>query len=363
MNTAPSTLVTRGSPGVDPSRWLLTGVGLVVSALLVLAVPARAQDPVFAFRQIGPGLYASLTGDEFAPSSYANAVVIEGEDGLLVVDTQHSPSAGRALARAIRERTDTPVRWIVNTHFHGDHVWGNEALLEAWPDAALLGHPATRARLIESGAEQVAQERVRMGGRIARIEGALVSGQIGEADRERAEDALTRARTQLRELETLQVIPPDQMVEDRLTLDLGGREVVVLHPGPAHTAGDLVVWVPDARFLAAGDLLEEAALWLDGADVRGWAQALEALQELGPDRVLPAHGRFRTDAALLSAHGDFMRDAVALSRAETPSDSVAWVGALTEHRPALEAYGVEGEGFDAYVAAVRRGLEGGEGER
>ena len=361
MNIASSTLTDPATVSDAGVRSVST-LTLLISALL-LAAPIQAQSPLFDFRRIGPGLYASLTREDIAPSSYANAIVVEGEDGVLLVDTQHSPSAGRDLVEAIRERTDVPVRWIVNTHFHGDHVWGNAALLEAWPEAVLLGHPHTRDRLVEEGAEQVAQERVRLGDRITRIEGALVSGQIGEADQERAEEALARARGQLRELETLRVTPPVELVVERITLDLGGREVEVFHPGPAHTDGDLVVWVPDARFLAAGDLLEDGALWLEGADVRGWAEALRELQELNPDRVLPSHGRLRTDAVLLATHADFLGDALSLNRQGVPVESVAWVDALDEHRSALEVYGVEGAAFEAYVAAVRRGLEGGEEER
>ena len=338
--------------GMNPSA-----VALTLLVLALSATPTRAQEPVFEFRRIGPGLYASLTGEAFDPSAYANSVVIEGESGVLVVDTHHSPSAGRDLVAAIEERTSVPVRWIVNTHGHGDHVWGNSALLEAWPDAVVLGHPATRDRLVDDGTSQVAEERVRLGRRVGRIEAAVVSGELSASEVERAEDLLLRTRAQLRELETLEVLPPGELVSDRLTLDLGGREVLVLHPGPAHTDGDLVVWVPDARFLAAGDLLEEGPLWLDGADVRGWSEALRTLRDLGAGRVLPAHGRHRPDAGLLAAHADLLGAAVDLADGEAP-DSAAWVGALSRHRGPLAAYGVEDEAFEAYVAAVRRELTG-----
>jgi glyoxylase-like metal-dependent hydrolase (beta-lactamase superfamily II) len=301
-----------------------------------------------------------VTGDRFDPSAYANAVVIEGDDGLLLVDTRHGPSAGRDLAEAIRARTDTPVRWVVNTHWHGDHVWGNESILEAWPDATILGHPATLDRIVAEGSEQVDQERARLGARIGRIEGVLVSGRVPDAERDRYTDALARARGQLRDLEGFRPTPPGEAVPDRLTLDLGGREVVVFHPGRAHTDGDLVVWVPDLRFLAAGDLLEEAPLWLDGADVRGWSRALGILEALDPQRVLPSHGRLRPDAALLTAHAGFLGDAVDLSGPDAPADSAAWVRALASHREPLAAFGVEDAAFESYVAAVRTELQGDE---
>ena len=327
--------------------------------LWLSAAPLGAQDPVFDFREIGPGLYVSVTVDDIDPSAYANAVAIEGRDGILLVDTQHSPWAGRELVVALRARTDRPVAWVVNTHWHGDHVWGNSAIREAWPDAVFLGHPVTRDTLALAGDRQVAAERERLSGLAGRIREAFEAGRIPADQVERYDAVRARTEAQLRALETLEVVAPEETVADRLRIDLGGREVVVLHPGPAHTRGDLVVWVPDAGLLAAGDLLEEAPLWLDGADVEGWSRALTALEALAPRTVLPSHGRLREGPGLLGAHAGFLRGALAAARRAPPPDSASLVEALEPHRTALAPWGVEGEAFEAYVAAVREALEPG----
>ena len=331
------------------------------SPILVLlwlsAAPLRAQAPVFDFREIGPGLYASVTVDGIDPSSYANAVAVVGEEAVLLVDTQHSPSAGRELVEALRQHTDRPVAWVVNTHWHGDHVWGNAAVRDAWPDAVFLGHPATRDTLARAGDRQVAAERERLSGLAGRITEAIDAGRIPQDQVDRYEAVRTRSEAQLQELATLEVVAPGKTVGDRRLIDLGGREVVVLHPGPAHTLGDLVVWVPDVGFLAAGDLLEEAALWLDGADVPGWAGALATLEALEPRTVLPSHGRLREGPGLLHAHAGFLRDALAAVDHDPPPDSASLVGILEPHRAELEPWGVDGEAFEAYVAAVRAALE------
>ncbi|HSM07009.1 MAG TPA: MBL fold metallo-hydrolase [Longimicrobiales bacterium] len=329
----------------------------VCLATLLPAPSAEAQESPFTFREIGPGIYASLTVDDVDPSSFANAVAIEGPAGVLLVDTQHSHSAGRALVEALRRHTDRPVTWVVDTHWHGDHVWGNGAVREAWPDAVLLGHPVTRDSLSgAAGHRRITEERDRLEGLLRRIQEAFESGRVPADQTERYEALRARTEAQLEELAGLEVVAPRETVAEQRTLDLGGREVVVFHPGPAHTRGDLVVWVPDTGFLAAGDLLEEAPLWLEGADVVGWSRALDALEALEPTTVLPAHGRLREGPGLLHAHASFLRDAIAAAHRTPPPDSAALVRDLEPHRAALSPWGVEGEAFEAYVAAVREAL-------
>lgn len=359
-----------------PRTSLLSAALLVgVAALAALAVqrgfrpsveppgelPQDARDgssaqasPYFRFREVGPGLYASLTRDELNPSSYANAVVVVGEESALVVDAHHDPESGAYLSRQIRMRTGLPVRWLVLTHWHGDHVWGGSALGAAFPGLEVLSHPVTRDSLAEGGSRQIAQETTRLEGIVARLDSALHMGELPAEELPRYREAAERYRRQRRALDEVEVVVPRATVEGRRRIDLGGREVVVLHPGPAHTQGDLVVWVPDAHFLIAGDLLEDAPLWVEGADVRGWSSALTRIEELEPARVLPAHGRLRSDAALLHSHAAFLRAASALMDDPSPPDSAALVDALLPQWDALRPWVGDEAAFAAYVESVRR---------
>jgi glyoxylase-like metal-dependent hydrolase (beta-lactamase superfamily II) len=324
-------------------------------------LPQDARDgssaqasPYFRFHEVGPGLYASLTRDELSPSSYANAVVVVGEESALVVDAHHDRESGAYLSRQIQMRTGLPVRWLVLTHWHGDHVWGSSALIAAFPALEVLSHPATRDSMAEGGSRQITQEKTRLEGLVARLDSALQTGELPAEDVPRYREAAERYRRQRSALDEVEVVVPRETVEGRRRIDLGGREVVVLHPGPAHTRGDLVVWVPDARFLIAGDLLEDAPLWVQGADVRGWNAALTRIEELDPARVLPAHGRLRSDAALLHAHAAFLRAATALMDDPNQPDSSALVEALLPQWDALRPWVGDAAAFAAYVESVRR---------
>lgn len=336
-----------------------TAAGAPVSTPSAPLQEAPEESPFFRFVEVGEGIWASLTRDELNASSYANAVVIAGEESVLVVDAHHAPGSGAFLAASIRSVTPLPVRWLVHTHWHGDHVWGTSVLKEAWPELVVLAHPATRDSLALGGERQLAAERERVGGILARVEAALASGEVPAEQVERYREAEARYRDQLASLGEVEVVPADTPVESRRELELGGRSVVVLHPGPAHTQGDLVVWVPDAGFLAAGDLLEEAPLWLEGADVPGWSRALDRLQALEAGQVLPAHGRLRPDAALLEAHAGFLGEAVGRLTGAAPPDSAALAEALAPWQPRLAPFGVDPEAFAAYVGAVMREVRGG----
>jgi glyoxylase-like metal-dependent hydrolase (beta-lactamase superfamily II) len=341
-------------------KTILKSMTAAMGAAVVLAAvgPAQEWDSVFRFEKIGEGVYASLTRDEVNPSAYANAVFVVGSGGALMVDAHHAPDAAARSLAEFRAHVDVPVRWLVLTHHHGDHVWGASAVREAFPGVEILAHPATRDSLVIAGERHLAAEVERVSGIVDRIRAAFDTDEIPEGETERYRAALTRYERQLEGLATIEVVPPTAVVAGERRLDLGGREAVVIHAGAAHTAGDLVVWVPDVGFLAAGDLLEEAPLWLEGAEVRGWAAALDRLNGLGATRVLPSHGRKRDDAALLHAHAGFLGDAVRALDSGEPTDSAGLVAVLEEHRVPLIPLGVEGEQFEAYVAAVRKGILG-----
>ena len=332
---------------------------LVASATPVLAVggsPLEAQSPesIWAEVELAPGILGFVTVEGVNPSSYANTIVVSGTTATLVVDTQDRPLAATRIARAIEARGLPPVRWVLNTHWHSDHTIGTEAILEAWPQATVTAHPATADSLREGGRRAIAESQARLQGTIDRIEEALENGDVPEADVPRYVQAMTDRRDRIDELDGVRVVVPRPMADDRVELDLGGRTVVLIHPGPAHTRGDVVAWVPDARFLAAGDLLEEAPLWLDGADVAGWAAALDALTGLDPAVVLPSHGRARGDAELLAAHTDILARAVRVAASGTESEA-GIQAEFTDLEPRLHPYGVTGEDFRAYVVeAVRR---------
>ena len=191
---------------------------------------------------------------------------------------------------------------------------------------------------------------------MARLEAALAGDSLPEDVVPTYRRTLARYRAQRREVAATSVLLPDTEVAGQLKVQLGGREVWIRHPGPAHTAGDLVVWIPDVQVLVAGDLVEEGPLWLSGGDVRGWARALAALRSLKPRLVVASHARLRDDALILEAHAAFLIEAVALASAGMPASVAGLARSLEKHRSALSRVGVTEGAFREYVAEVLEGV-------
>lgn len=197
-----------------------------------------------------------------------NVTVVGGSAGLLVVDTWASTTAGRQLVadvRALAAATGAgEVLGVVNTHAHFDHCFGNAALVEAWPDAPVHAHE----------------------GAVAELAAAL-------HDTDPDPDALT-GDPRREEVLATEVLIPTHTFSSAVAVDLGDRRVELVHPGRGHTSGDLVVCVPDADVVVAGDLLEQAGPPVWGADSfpLEWAGSLDVVLGLtGAGTVLvPGHG-------------------------------------------------------------------------
>jgi glyoxylase-like metal-dependent hydrolase (beta-lactamase superfamily II) len=192
-----------------------------------------------------------------------NVTLIVGSGAALLVDTLSTARQAADLADAARRVTPYP--WtLVNTHHHFDHCYGNATLIT--PGAAIWGHQAAAARLRASNYTTQTE----------------LYEELVPTDPQLAAD-----------IASVRLLPPDHTVHREATLDVGGREVRLLHLGRGHTDGDLVVSVPDTDLLIAGDLVEESGPpSFNDAYPLEWPETLAALLRLaGPDTIiLPGHG-------------------------------------------------------------------------
>ncbi|QYJ04649.1 MBL fold metallo-hydrolase [Nocardioides panacisoli] len=208
-----------------------------------------------------------------------NVGLVVGRDGVVVVDTHGSGTAARTLVDDVRALGVGDVTAVVNTHEHFDHTFGNATFRDAF-GAALPIH-ATE----EAAARTVA------------------SGDRSKAAYDADPDDTHRA-----EVLATEVVAADQTISGVGALDLGDRVVELVHPGRGHTAGDLVVGVPDAGVLFTGDLVEESGPPAYGPDCHPleWPAALDlVLGLLTPDSiVVPGHGSVVDQAFVGAQHGD-----------------------------------------------------------
>lgn len=210
----------------------------------------RISDGVYAYTDIK----SQSPGNRFG----ANAGIVIGDDGLLVVDTLTTAKEAALFLSDIRKITDKPVRYVVNTHYHLDHAFGNCVFADT--GAIVISHANCRSRILEIGDQA--------------LESAKSFG-------------LTDA-----ELEGTRIVVPAMAFEQMLELDLGHRVVRLLYSGHAsHTAGSIFVWIPDQKVVFAGDtLFTDFHPYLAEGDLKGWSKTLDELLALGAEKIIPGHG-------------------------------------------------------------------------
>jgi glyoxylase-like metal-dependent hydrolase (beta-lactamase superfamily II) len=210
-----------------------------------------------------------------------NVGAVLGEDEVLVVDTRSWVAEAEELLADLRSLTRLPCRQVVNTHWHFDHCYGNATLRPA----AIWGHERCAARL---------------------------AGDEGEARRRRLMAGNPEAAEALAGVE---LDPPDRTVDDAGDdLEVGGRRVELRWCGRGHTDNDLVVLVPDAGVVFAGDLVEEGAPPQFGdAFPLEWPATLDRLLALAPPTVVPGHGDV-VDHGFVAGQGDQLAALAGLCR-------------------------------------------------
>lgn len=232
------------------------------------AAPAGVGDYAMKAERIAPDVYAVITParDFPAPENKgwnSNSSFVVTKDGVLVIDTGSSETIGKALRKVIAGVTDRPVRWIVNTHGHGDHWLGNAALADAGTE--IYASRTVRDRIDREGADWVARFNTMSG------------GATGES----------------------KVVKPTHAIDARAAIAFGNLKAELIPSGDAHSPGDLVVWLPQQRVLVGGDVLySQVAPATFDSKLPRWMAFLKELEALKPVKVIPGHGPVATGDAI-----------------------------------------------------------------
>jgi glyoxylase-like metal-dependent hydrolase (beta-lactamase superfamily II) len=240
-------------------RWVL--VGLCVGGSVNAAAAGLQVSEVAKNTWVAQG--AAALGTTANRNFISNAGFIVTDAGVVVIDALGSPAMASELLAEIRRVTQQPLRYLIVTHYHADHIYGLQVFKAA--GATILAHGAARSYLNS----ETAQQRL-------------------QASRKELAPWID---------EKTQLMPADRWLDaDETRLQLGSVEIVIRHVGPAHTAEDLVVFVPQTGVLFAGDLFFRGRVPFVGqADSRLWIKSLDRMIEFKPGLVIPGHGPVSTD--------------------------------------------------------------------
>jgi quinoprotein relay system zinc metallohydrolase 2 len=211
-----------------------------------------------AITEIAAGVFVHNGVHEEASPANADAIAnigfIVGDEAVAVVDPGGSAKEGHELRAAIWARTDRPIRYVILTHVHPDHIFGAVAFRDDHPE--FVGHAKLPSALAQRGRYYV--------------------GRLQESLGEAADGS--------------DVVMPTLLVTGRLDLDLGGRNLVVRAHDPAHTDNDLTILDEETRTLWLADLLSVDRIPVIDGSLVGWLKELDGLTVTSADRAVPGHG-------------------------------------------------------------------------
>ncbi|HEX6021340.1 MAG TPA: MBL fold metallo-hydrolase [Solirubrobacter sp.] len=312
--------------------------------------------------EVGQGVHAWLQPNGLLGAS--NAAVVVGDGASLLVDTLWDPRLTRRMLSAMAPLVaNAPITTLVNTHSDGDHWWGNSEVA-----AAEIITTASAKAVMDT---QSPAEMKRFGALARALRGA---GSL-PVPYPRRDDVATFAAYVSEALapfnfDEVRLRPPTRTFSGELELEVGGRRVTLIEVGPAHTPGDLIVWVPDAKIAIAADILfigVTPIMWA-GPTAR-WIGALERLLELGAERYVPGHGpvcgpdevrrlidywRWLDGAA--APRLDAGRSPADVAREQVLSDEYAFADWLAPERAIVNVTTIDGHRRGAHQAAGPREL-------
>ena len=281
----------------------------IVCAAFVAAVAGLHADrqPEAVLREyetvtLAPNVYAFVAPESKTPFVSGNSLVVIGDAAVLVVDSTNSPPVAVKMIADIKRRTDKPVRFLVNTHWHPDHLMGNAAYAAAYPGLSIVATTAMRRSADVEVPAYFAQTLGQAGAKaIESARAMLASGkrpngaELTATDREFYELELADYDVWAAEAKRAGYVPPTLTFDRELSIDLGSRTVRVMFLGRGNTAGDAVVYVPDAKVIATGDLVVGPTPYATGSFLPEWIDVLDRLTTFDATSIVPGHGPVEHD--------------------------------------------------------------------
>jgi cyclase len=315
-------------------RSFLQGAGslLAVTADWPLPENTRPRAPLFKIDRVSQHVYAAIA--QTTPVVNGNSAIIVSKQGLIIVDSQSSPSAAHSLCEQFkREVADLPVRYVINTHHHLDHAHGNAAYLEMFgPQVDIVSTSFARAALkqaarwfvgfvqrrpVPSSQLQEVPNQERYYAFVENYIGGLREGlpelegrilQLAGAEQAAAQSRLESLRLYFSEMSAFAPALPNITFDQNMVLHCGDFVVEVRHLGRGHTAGDAVVFVPEDHVVVTGDLVQGLEPLLFEAFPDEWPATLLRLAKVDFKLLVPGHGPVQQGRTILTLFKDYLTE-------------------------------------------------------
>ena len=213
--------------------------------------------------ELADGMYARLH------ENLTNAGIIIGDEGVMIIDSLRMPSFARDLKDDVKLITDKPIKYVLDTHAHWDHSWGNEE----FPDATIIGHKNCYLEMTDPDWNSEWRSKITSSNDPWSSEANLVN-----------------------------ITPPNLTFDTSMSIYIGGRELEIMHLGKAHTSGDIFIHVPSEKLVFTGDVIQkERVPYLGDSYPHDWLDTDDRVSELPINRFVSGHGDIGNHDDLMEA--------------------------------------------------------------
>jgi glyoxylase-like metal-dependent hydrolase (beta-lactamase superfamily II) len=253
--------------------------------------------------QLDTGVFAAIRKEPLSLAVNSNSLVIVRDTDVVVVDAQFTRSATQETIAALRKITQKPVGYVINTHWHDDHVAGNQIYQDSFPSARFVMQENTAADLPTLGATnrknqvQGAPPAADRFERLLSLGLGVDSTPATPLERTAVANAIGIVRQYLAEAPGFRSITATDTVRRRMTLGQGRQRIDILWFGNGNTRGDLIVHLPDRGIVATGDLVVAPIPFAFNSYPESWTRVMDSLLALNPRVIVPGHGPVMHDLA------------------------------------------------------------------
>jgi glyoxylase-like metal-dependent hydrolase (beta-lactamase superfamily II) len=288
----------------------LAGASILEEAFM-RATWARAQSPgastnLFTIEKVADGVYAALARPQILTN--CNAAIFVNSRDVLVVDAHSKPSAAAALIAQIKKDITTkPVRYLVNSHFHWDHTQGNAAYKATGAKVDIIASDTTKQLMTQLARNRLKESLDGVPQQIDTVQARLAKA-TSNADKERYTDLLRQLKAYQIEMKSYTLeLPTITFAKSYVIKDAAGDLHIDFH-GRAHTAGDIAVFSPQKRVIAAGDIVIGLTPNLNDGYPRPWPATIDSVGQLGFDSIIPGHGPVQQGRARMAQMRSYIEE-------------------------------------------------------
>lgn len=282
-------------------RYQLLAAAVLLSALPLNTAFGKDSPFRFEFEELAPGVWAGVRPDGPRFPVMGSTVFVISEAGVVVFDGGGMPSMTEQLIEKVRSLTEAPITHVITSHWHGDHNFGVFRIAEEYDNVQFIAHEFTQEVMNSSRINYIDRETGFVEQNFEEFQRIVETGidsegnEHSDIDRASYQDIIDHRDEIDRDFLRAKVTPANVTFSDRYVIESGTRRIELLFLGHANTEGDIVMWLPDEKIVATGDIVVKPSPYAFNMPPRPWAETLRNINALGYEILVPGHGEIQRD--------------------------------------------------------------------